>query len=94
MSENRATGGEDPREYKERLIKASRMYAMCEKAEVESPLDVVGMAVAAFDDMTLEDSMVFIRSNERTMGNLAWAFKNSNSTEEFEQRVKEIQGLS
>lgn len=89
-----ANGGEDSQDFKRRLVKAARMYAMCQKAEIQKPLDVVGLAVAAFEDMTLEDSMLFVRSNERSLENLAWAFKNSNSTEEFEQRVREVHGLS
>ncbi len=78
------------KEYKRRLVKAARMYAMCQKAEVPEPLDVVGLAVAAFEDITLTKSMVFIRGNEQNIEDLAWAFKNANSAEEFEQRVKEI----
>lgn len=78
------------KEYKRRLVKAARMYAMCQKAEVAEPLDVVGLAVAAFEDITLTKSMVFIRGNEQNIEDLAWAFKNANSAEEFEQRVKEI----
>lgn len=78
------------KEYKRRLVKAARMYAMCRKAEVAEPLDVVGMAVAAFEDMPLNKSMVFIRSNEQNIEDLAWAFRNAGSAEEFEQRVKEI----
>lgn len=79
-------------EYKRRLVKAARMYAMCQKADVAEPLDVVGLAVAAFEDMPLNKSMVFIRSNEQNIEDLAWAFRNSGSAEEFEQRVKEIGG--
>lgn len=78
------------KEYKRRLVKAARMYAMCQKAEVPEPLDTVGIAVAAFDDMPLNKAMVFIRSNEQNIEDLAWAFRNANSAEEFEQRVKEI----
>lgn len=77
-------------EYKERLVKTARMLAMCEKAGVAEPLDVAGLAVAAFDDMPLQQAMVFVRSNEQNVRDLAWAFKNSNSAEEFEQRVKEL----
>ena len=38
-------------ESKEQLVKTSRMYAMCQLAEVENPLDVTGLALAAFQDM-------------------------------------------
>ena len=79
--------------YKERLVKTARMYAMCQKAEVAEPLDIVGLAVAAFEDMPLKQALVFIRSNQQNIEDLAWAFKNSNSPEEFEQRVKEIKRL-
>ena len=78
------------REVKERLIKAARMYAMCEKAGVAEPMDVTGIAVAAFEDMQLRDALVFVRTNEQNVRDLAWAFANSKSAEEFEQRLGEI----
>lgn len=81
------------REFKEQLVKAARMYAMCQKAEVPEPMDVTGLAVAAFEDMQLREAMLFVRTNERNIKDLAWAFGNSSSTEEFEQRVKEIKTL-
>jgi hypothetical protein len=81
------------RKYKEQLVKAARMYAMCQKAGVAEPLDVTGMAVAAFEDMTLKQALVFLRSNQQNIEDLAWAFKSSNSAEEFEQRVKELRKL-
>ena len=80
-------------EHKRWLIKAARMYAMCQKAEVAEPMDVTGLAVAAFEDMPLTQAMVFVRSNEQNIEDLAWAFRSSNSAEEFEQRVKEIKRL-
>jgi hypothetical protein len=79
--------------YKKRLVKTARMYAMCQKAEVAEPFDVVGLAVAAFEDMPLKQAFVFVRSNQQNIEDLAWAFKTSNSAEEFEQRVKEIKRL-
>lgn len=90
MSEVGVGGSKMHDNYKRRLVKAARMYAMCQKAEVAEPLDVVGLAVAAFEDITLTKSMVFIRGNEQNIEDLAWAFKNANSAEEFEQRVKEM----
>ncbi len=92
--ERNAEGGESlMQEQKRLLLKAARMYAMCQKAEVAEPLDVTGLAVAAFEDMPLKQALVLIHSNEQNIEDLAWAFKNSNSTEEFEQRVKEIKNL-
>jgi hypothetical protein len=81
------------KEFKRQLVKAARMYAMCEKAEVAEPLDVVGLAMAAFEDMPLKQALVLVRSNEQNVKDLAWAFQNSSSAEEFEQRVKEIRNL-
>lgn len=81
-------------EYKEQLVKAARMYAMCQKAEVSEPMDVTGLALAAFEDMPLKQALIFMRTNERNIKDLAWAFKNSNSAEEFEERVKDIKNLS
>ena len=78
---------------KKLLVKSARMYAMCQKAEVAEPFDVMGLALAAFEDMTLRQALVFIRSNQQNIEDLAWAFKNSNSPEEFEQRVKELKGF-
>ena len=80
-------------EQKRQLVKAARMYAMCQKAEVAEPLEVTGLAVAAFEDMPLKQALVFLRSNEQNVKDLAWAFRNSNTAEEFEQRVKEIKDL-
>ncbi len=81
------------RELKEQLVKAARMYAMCQKAGVAEPMDVTGLAVAAFEDMPLKQALVFVRSNEQNIEDLAWAFSNSISAEEFEQKVKEIKYL-
>ena len=81
------------REFKEQLVKAARMYAMCQKAGVPEPMDVTGMAVGAFEDMPLREALVFVRTNEQNIRDLAWAFENSGSAEEFEQRVKEIKDL-
>jgi len=80
-------------EFKEQLVKAARMYAMCEKARVAEPLDVTALALAAFEDMPLKQAIVLVRSNERNVKDLAWAFGNSSNAQEFEQRVKEIRGL-
>ena len=82
------------RELKEQLVKAARMYAMCQKAGVAEPLDVTALAVAAFEDMPLKQAIVLVRTNEQNVKDLAWAFKNSRSTQEFEQRVKELRSLS
>jgi hypothetical protein len=90
MANNVRGQGIGVEEIKKQLIKTARMYAMCEKAEVPEPLDVAALALAAFDDMPLKQAVVFIRSNEQNIKDLAWAFKNSNSPEEFEQRIKEI----
>ena len=81
-------------EFKEQLVKAARMYAMCQKAGVAEPLDVTAFAVAAFEDLPLRQAIVLVRSNEQSVKDLAWAFGNSSSAQEFEQRVKEIKNLS
>ena len=89
-----AKRGEDvQQEHKRWLVKAARMYAMCQKAGVAEPMDVTGLAVAAFEDMPLKQALVFVRSNEQNIQDLAWAFSNSSSAEEFEQKVKEIKYL-
>ena len=81
------------RDIKERLIKTARMYTMCRKAGVAEPMDIAGLALAAFEDMQLPRAMVFVRSNEQNIRDLAWALENSSSAQEFEQRVKEIKNL-
>jgi hypothetical protein len=89
-----STGANDrERALKERLIKAARMYAMCEKAGVDEPMDVTGLAVAAFEDLPLREALVFVRTNEQNVRDLAWAFANSESPGEFEQRLGEIRTL-
>jgi hypothetical protein len=79
--------------FKERLVKAARMYAMCQKARVAEPFDVVGLAVAAFENIPLKQALIFVRSNQQNIEDLAWAFRNSNSAQQFEQRVKELKDL-
>jgi len=86
-------GGDTRQEFKEQLVKAARMYAMCKKAQVAEPMDMVGIAMAAFEDMPLKQALVLVRSNEQNIEDLAWAFENSSSAQEFEQRVKEIKDL-
>jgi hypothetical protein len=81
------------REVKGQLVKAARMYAMSQKAGVAEPLEVTALAVAAFEDMPLKQALVFVRSNEQNIRDLAWAFGNSGSAEEFERRGKEIKDL-
>jgi hypothetical protein len=93
MANSARSGGGGLQEFKKQLIKTARMYSMCQKAEVAEPLDVAALALAAFEDMPLQQAVVFIRSNEQNVKDLAWAFKNSNSPEEFEQRVKELKRL-
>jgi hypothetical protein len=80
-------------EQKRSLVNAARMYAMCRKAGVAEPMDVTGLAVAAFEDMPLKQALLFVRTNEQNIEDLAWAFSTSSSAEEFEQRVKEIKNL-
>ena len=89
----RVGGGAMTHEFKGQLVKAARMYAMCQKAGVENPMDVTALAVAAFEDMPLKQAIVLVRSNEQNVRDLAWAFSNSGSAGEFEQRVKEIRNL-
>lgn len=93
MQVNGGRGETMMQEQKRQLVKAARMLAMCQKAGVPEPLDVTGIAVAAFEDMQLKQAMVFVRTNEQNIKDLAWALGNSNSAEEFEQRVKEIKTL-
>ncbi len=88
-----ANGSNRVRELKERLVKAARMYAMCEKAGVAEPMDVTGLAVAAFEDLPLREALVFVRTNEQNVRDLAWAFANSKSAEEFERRLAQIKTL-
>ncbi len=91
---DRTRGENGARATKERLVKTARMYTMCQKAGVAEPLDVAGLALAAFEDMPLPQAMVFVRSNERNIEDLAWAFKNSGSAQEFEQRIKQLKNPS
>ena len=93
MANSVRSGGTGVEEIKKQLIKTARMYAMCQKADVAEPLDVAALALAAFEDMPLKQAVVFIRSNEQNIKDLAWAFTNSNTPQEFEQRVKELKRL-
>lgn len=93
MVANGGRGEAMVQEQKRQLVKAARMLAMCQKAGIPEPLDVTGLAVAAFEDMQLKQAMLFVRMNERNIKDLAWALGNSDSAEEFERRVREIKTL-
>ena len=93
MASNGGRGEAMMQEQKRQLVKAARMLAMCQKAGVPEPLDVTGLAVAAFEDMELRQAMLFVRMNEQNIKDLAWALGNSGSAREFEKRVKEIKTL-
>jgi hypothetical protein len=93
MADDPSNQGATLDEYKAQLLKAARMYAMCRKADVSEPMDVTALAVAAFEDMPLKQAIVLLRSNEQNVKDLAWAFENSSSAEEFEHRLKEIKNL-
>ena len=93
MTDNPGKQGSTMDDYKAKLLKAARMYAMCRKAEIAEPMDVTALAVAAFEDMPLKQAIVLVRSNEQNVKDLAWAFENSTTPEEFEQRLKDIKNL-
>ncbi len=93
MQANGGRGQTMMQDQKRQLVKAARMLAMCQKASIPEPLDITGFAVAAFEDMELRQAMLFVRTNEQNIKDLAWALGNSSSAEEFERRVKEIKTL-
>lgn len=74
---------------KKRLVKSARMYAMCQKAEVSEPELQVSLALAAFEDMPLPEATAFVRANRPNLEDMAWALRNSGSTEEFEEKLRE-----
>lgn len=47
------------------------MYAMCQKAEVAGPMDVTGLAVAAFEAMPLKQALVFVWTNQQNIEDLS-----------------------
>lgn len=77
------------RREKERLVKSGRMYAMCQKAGIAEPLLPVSLALAAFDEVPLEEAASFVHSNRPNLEDLAWAFSHSNSPEEFEEKFRQ-----
>ena len=88
-------GGEEARlrQHKNRLVKSARMYAMCRKAEVDDPLQLVAVALAAFEEMPLKEALAFLRVERKNLEDMAWAFTHSGSPVEFEERLKEAKGL-
>ncbi|MBA2442560.1 MAG: hypothetical protein H0V53_09165 [Rubrobacter sp.] len=80
-------------EYKKRLIKAARMYVMCEKTGVPEPLDVTALGISAFEELPITKATVFVQSNRQNIKDLAWALSESGSQEEFERKLKEIKDL-
>ena len=87
-------GGEEARlrQHKARLVKAGRMYAMCRKAEMENPLQLVAVALAAFEEMPLKEALAFLRVERENLEDLAWAFTHSESPGEFEEKLREAKG--
>ena len=81
------------RQHKARLVKAGRMYAMCRKAQMANPLQLVAVALAAFEEMPLKEALAFIRVERENLEDLAWAFTHSESPGEFEEKLKEARGL-
>jgi hypothetical protein len=69
------------------------MYAMCQKAGVAEPMDVAGLALAAFEEMPLKEALAFLRVERENLEDPAWAFAHSESPGEFEERLKEAKGL-
>lgn len=67
------------RQHKARLVKAGRMYAMCRKAQLENPLQLVAVALAAFEELSLKEALAFIRVERENLEDLAWAFTHSES---------------
>ena len=75
--------------HKSRLVKAARMYAMCQKARVADPMQFVALALAAFEEMSLKEALAFLRVERANLEDMAWAFTHSNSPDEFEERLRE-----
>ena len=74
---------------KRRLLKAARMYAMCRKAGISESLLPVSLALAAFEEVPLKEATDFLRANKPDLEDLAWSFANSNSPEEFEEKLRQ-----
>lgn len=77
------------REQKERLVKTARMYGMCQKAGFSDPMLPASLALAAFEEMALEEATKFARANRVNIEDMAWALTHSSSAEEFEQKLRE-----
>ncbi|MBA2692275.1 MAG: hypothetical protein H0U65_07260 [Rubrobacter sp.] len=75
--------------HKQRLVKSARMYAMCQKAEMPDPELQVSLALAAFEEMPLPEATAFVRTNRPNLEDMAWALRNSDSAEEFEEKLRE-----
>ena len=80
------------RQHKARLVKAGRMYAMCRKAGMENPLQLVAVALAAFEEMPLKEALAFLRVERANLEDLAYALMHSDSPDEFEERLREARG--
>lgn len=74
---------------KERMVKAARMYGMCQKAEFEDPMLPVSLALAAFEQIPLKEAAIFVRTNRVNIEDMAWALTHSSSAEEFEDKLRE-----
>lgn len=77
------------RELKERLVKTARMHGMCQKAGFSDPMLAASLALAAFEEMPLEEAAKFVKVNRVNIEDMAWALTHSNSAEEFEEKLRE-----
>lgn len=81
--------------YKQRLVKSARMYAMCQKARISEPELPVSLALAAFEEIPLPEASAFVRTNRPNLEDMAWALRNSDSAEDFEEKLQQrIAGMS
>lgn len=87
MSAERANSQE--RELKERLVKTARMHGMCQKAGFSDPMLPTSLALAAFEEMTLEEAGKFVQVNRVNIEDMSWALTHSGSAEEFEEKLRE-----
>lgn len=71
------------------LVKSARMYAMCQKAGMSDPLLPVSLSLAAFEEVPLKEATAFVKTNRPNLEDMAWALSNSESQDEFEEKLQE-----
>jgi len=80
-----------PKGYGRRTLKAGRIYALLRQGcRLEDPWHVIVVATCSFEEMHAKDGWEFVLGNRRDIEDIGQLFERANSSEEFEEGLKEL----